>query len=495
MLKRVIGFILCFIMIFSSTYSIGFSESNRVNPPREALEKKIEKIARDRGIPSVLLKSIARVESVYQQYNSDGSVYTGNRGSIGLMQIHAPTSGFKVDKLKYDIDYNIEAGAEMILRKWNMANNRLPRIGDMNPNVLENWYFALWAYNGWHQSNNPNVVPYYFPDFKKKYTYQYLIYKVAEEEYGQKITPINPKLLPKSGLPEKTQHFKTPEPYHYGDITTYKNGDIVEVDVRTTLRLRESPNGKEVGRLGPGVLLEVIDGPQLKNGLFWYNVKSIQSGKKGWVARNWIIKTDANQKENINKTDNTTQNKPFNDISNSWAKKYIVQLNERGIVTGSGGRFRPNDYITREELCVLLSKALKLDLENKDYELPYSDDEQISQWAIEHVKKMSEKGYVGYCVESDLKPKSILTREQMAIIIAKIFENGNDDSIISKVEYNDSDKISKDALDAVYLSYIKGIMKGDMNGYFHPKDYLTRAQAAKLVISILDRKRFEELPW
>ena len=48
-------------------------------------------------------------------------------------------------------------------------------VGNMDPNILENWYFALWAYNGWSQSNNP-VSPY-----AKKYTYQQLVYDVIEK--------------------------------------------------------------------------------------------------------------------------------------------------------------------------------------------------------------------------------------------------------------------------------------------------------------------------
>ncbi|HEX6508968.1 MAG TPA: NBR1-Ig-like domain-containing protein [Chloroflexota bacterium] len=51
-----------------------------------------------------------------------------------------------------DFQYNIGYGAKMLAQKWAST----PPIGDGNPAVLENWYYALWAYNGWGWVNNPN---------------------------------------------------------------------------------------------------------------------------------------------------------------------------------------------------------------------------------------------------------------------------------------------------------------------------------------------------
>lgn len=157
MFKKLLASVLCMTMILAFVPKQVYSSGENVNPSRAELEKKIEEIARKRGIPSVILKSIARVESVYKQFNSDGSVFTGRGGSIGLMQIVNRYGWFDDTRLKYDIDYNIEAGADVLLRKWDTALKTIPQIGDMNPNVLENWYFAIWAYNGWSKSNNPNT--------------------------------------------------------------------------------------------------------------------------------------------------------------------------------------------------------------------------------------------------------------------------------------------------------------------------------------------------
>ena len=107
-------------------------------------------------------------------------------------------------------------------------------VGNMDPNILENWYFALWAYNGWSQSNNP-VSPYAKkytcllytslwayngwaqsnnPNIAqsnvKKYTYQQLIYDVIENEYGGKIHNIDFSYLPSTGKPSRSLVVPTP---------------------------------------------------------------------------------------------------------------------------------------------------------------------------------------------------------------------------------------------------------------------------------------------
>ena len=92
-----------------------------VNPSREEIELMIEEVAIKRGIPAILLKGIARVESVYKHFNNDGSPKVSGT-SIGLMQINNIHGGYEDYKLKYNIRYNIEAGADVLLNKWSMSS-------------------------------------------------------------------------------------------------------------------------------------------------------------------------------------------------------------------------------------------------------------------------------------------------------------------------------------------------------------------------------------
>ncbi len=71
-------------------------------------------------------------------------VTSGMRGS------NTPT----VDQSRVASDplYNLVVGAGILREKWQIVQC----VGDRNPDVVEDWYSALWAYNGLAYQNNPN---------------------------------------------------------------------------------------------------------------------------------------------------------------------------------------------------------------------------------------------------------------------------------------------------------------------------------------------------
>lgn len=469
--KIVIFFVACFLLTCTNNITLASSNVKRENPSRKELERLIDEVAKKRGIPTVILKSVARVESVFKQYNTDGSVYTGSRGSIGVMQINNRGAGFDTNRLKYDINYNIEAGAEMLLRKWDTCVRKLPRFKDMDPNILEHWYFALWAYNGWSESNNPNTG-------KKKYAYQDLVYMIAEKEYNQPITKFNNKLLPKSGLPEKNKIYASPKDVHYGDVVKYKKGDIVLVNVQNSLKIRKEPAGKEKGSLAPEDILYVIGEPKLSSGYYWYNVKLKDTDLSGWVAGNWIVKIG-------DLTDETYYDieAPFKDVANCWGLKYIAKLKDLGVITGENDHFYPKKNITREEFSVMIAKALKL--EKTDIELPYEDVDMIKPWAVDYVKAVTAKNYFYGFTDNKFRPGYNITREEMAMILSTII---GIDAIHMDIEldYKDIDKITPKNLDYVKNVYGKNLMHGDNKNNFNPDRPLTRQEASKIIVQLLE---------
>ncbi len=190
------------------------------NPSLEETARKIEIISRSKGIPSVILKAIAFCETGWRQFDKNGNVVTNNAGprpGLGIMQVtsYNPDDTELVNKLKYDIDFNIAYGADLLNAKWNMV----PKIGDGDRNKLENWYFALWAYNSWGTVNNPNNAA-----ARGKVAYQDAIIRKAATEYysgvvtAVQITPIPPELIPLGTVPKKSQTWNTPEPYILGDL-------------------------------------------------------------------------------------------------------------------------------------------------------------------------------------------------------------------------------------------------------------------------------------
>ena len=326
------------LLIFIFVFTLNTFAYAGVNPPREELEFMIEKVAKKRAIPSILLKAIARVESCYEHYNRDGSPkITGT--SIGLMQINNRNGGYDDYRLRYDILYNIEAGADVLLSKWSMSSyNKVSSVGNMDPNILENWYFALWAYNGWAVSNNPNTIS----SNVKRYTYQQLVYDVIEKEYDGKIHNIDFSYLPATGKPSRSLVVPTPAYTNGGDIIQYEKGDYVRTDgLRSKYYLRDVPSGKYSHELSVNHLGTVTDGPILQNGYYWYKVY-IDDNTEGWIERNFLLRTG----------DTEYGRYVFEDISLHWARKIIMDLYGKNIVS-EAECFYPDNYISKEEFFIL----------------------------------------------------------------------------------------------------------------------------------------------
>lgn len=284
MKRRALSILLICIIVLGTT-GVVFGQNKNLS--RKEVEKVIEEVATKRGIPSIILKCIAKIESGFRQFNSNGTPLRGKGGYIGIMQISEKEKDYSLQKLKNDPVYNIEAGADHLLKKWKMANDKMAQIGNMDPNTLEHWYFALWGYNGLLDRNNPNV---------NAKTYQARVYDIALKDYKQKITPVSRGSIPSRGYPRNNKKISTPKEYHEGDILKYNPEDIVKADTmekskgRDLLILYDKPRGKQVGSVKHGTIMTILEGPVLNRGFYYYKVKVSENSKVGWVYGNWIVK-------------------------------------------------------------------------------------------------------------------------------------------------------------------------------------------------------------
>lgn len=114
-------------------------------------------------IPPSVLSAVGWVESGWHQLSSRGTPLVSGDFGYGVMQITSGMAGAFHDvhgsiddttqsRIASDATYNIAQGAAMLAAKYAAT----PKIGNGDPQVIEHWYFALWAYNGWGWVNNPN---------------------------------------------------------------------------------------------------------------------------------------------------------------------------------------------------------------------------------------------------------------------------------------------------------------------------------------------------
>lgn len=170
----------------------------------------------------------------------------------------------------------------------------------------------------------------------------------------------------------------------------------------------------------------------------------------------------------------------YTDTAEHWAKDYIGELSKRGIFNGyEDGSFKPDLGITREEMAVALTRAL--DIEDKARRAPYysyTDSSYVSTWALDAVNMMSKLGvFTGYD-DGSYKPQQIISREQMVAVIMRMF----DDSVPKvALDFTDEHVIGDWAVGYVESATTLGIVAGYPDGTFRATNYITRAEAAKIL--------------
>lgn len=116
---------------------------------------------------------------------------------------------------------------------------------------------------------------------------------------------------------------------------------------------------------------------------------------------------------------------PFNDTTNPE----ILKAANLGIVGGiGGGKFAPNNNVTRQEISVMLLRTLKTVMPNitttAEFKTQFQDVGNVDSWALEAVRFMNANDVVtGSTVNgvSYILPKGNTTREQAIALVLRIY--------------------------------------------------------------------------
>lgn len=164
-------------------------------------------------VPPSLLRAIAWAESSWHQATwatqrgQTGPTMASTGCAYGLMQI---ASGMSIassptpvqQEIGTDFRANVAAGVQLLVRNWNRDASALPIVGRHEPDVVEDWYYAVWAYHcfgpacaGYGAHDNPDdpALPWPRPAFNSSdqlastakfdssaYPYQELVYGLVQ---------------------------------------------------------------------------------------------------------------------------------------------------------------------------------------------------------------------------------------------------------------------------------------------------------------------------
>lgn len=183
--------------------------------------------------------------------------------------------------------------------------------------------------------------------------------------------------------------------------------------------------------------------------------------------------------------------KTFKDVpKNQWAKKYIESLAAKQIVSGkTADTFAPNDSITRAQFALILTRILNLP--EAEFEGRFSDVPESMDWAVGEIEAANRAGIVSGS-NGKFMPNNKITRQQMATMIVRALEyvdSASLEAINRKVSYVDANTIADYAIEPVGIVTSLGIVGGrTVNGkqLFAPTENATRAQAATMIYNMLD---------
>lgn len=185
-------------------------------------------------------------------------------------------------------------------------------------------------------------------------------------------------------------------------------------------------------------------------------------------------------------SDNTAAKSAFSDLSGyEWAKQSIETLASKGIVAGLGdGRFLPAKSVTRSEFVKMLTLALGI-IGGDDSGINFTDVSD-SNWDAPFIKAAYAAGIVSGISETNFGGGYNISRQDMAVMIKRaLVYAGRSAANNGAAAFADDSAIADYAKDAVYTLRSTGVMQGDENGNFNPTAAANRAEAAKVICSLL----------
>ncbi|WP_410513640.1 S-layer homology domain-containing protein [Paenibacillus sp. BR2-3] len=168
----------------------------------------------------------------------------------------------------------------------------------------------------------------------------------------------------------------------------------------------------------------------------------------------------------------------------SWADASVKYAIEKGLMEGVGGSkltFAPKEYITRAQLAALLLR-LTDNLPSSSSAASSFKDVKTNAWYYGYVLKAKELGIIEGVTESAFKPDGLVTRQDMAVMIARAFKLQNTSTA---QKFKDKGTISSYALSSVNMVTDKGYMTS-FNGAFNPSASVTREMAAVISVRLFN---------
>lgn len=193
----------------------------------------------------------------------------------------------------------------------------------------------------------------------------------------------------------------------------------------------------------------------------------------------------------------------YSDIGGHWSEAAISRLSENGIIQGSDGKIRPEDYISRAELATVLYNTMGGDgiaAESTEYSQTGTGGQWVSsalsdgsadaasfsdfdadKWYASALKWAVGAGIITGYEGNTIKPENPVTRQEAVVIIQR--GCGIDGG--GEITAGDADEVSDWAKDAVGGFMANGFLNGDDGGMVNPTANIKRGELFTLLNNII----------
>lgn len=175
------------------------------------------------------------------------------------------------------------------------------------------------------------------------------------------------------------------------------------------------------------------------------------------------------------------------DITGTRLEMEMREMNRIGVMQGySEGEFRPDEKVSRGQFAAFVSRALDLPAGTGSF-----PDVPSTITLADSIYKAAAAGIVTGYSNGNFGTDDTITREQMAVMIDRALDYLKIEKERGAVEFTDVDQFTSSAFKLavsynVHFGIIQGFPNTDGTFSFRPKETATRAQAAAFIYRLLN---------
>ncbi len=264
------------------------------------------------------------------------------------------------------------------------------------------------------------------------------------------------------------------------------DGSPYHAIVYYTLDGSEPTYGSNVFNISYPTFQPELNKPIPVKGSMTIKTKTIGMGKLDSEVMTYQYNMGSSSPSAVAEEANSEHSGHFTDIEGHWAEDAIYSLSDKGIIDGvTATEFKPEEKVTRAQFAKLLITALNIEVK-QDAALAFSDV-PAGAWYHDYVAAAVQAGLIKGYTESTFAPGQNITREQVAVTLARALKMklpeaaiaGDAGQIID--EFEGKGKISSWAEQEIALAISRGLVSDTNADAFGPQVTASRADAAAMI--------------